>query len=191
MKRIFPRFVYFLFVILCLFVSCRQKASQGETANQSRAAFHDSLKNALYYNFDEGEYCRFQDGKYSFDTTFIVNTKAIHYTLNMSVGDVLIEHDFDHDSVDDALVPLTANGGGSGIFVGVVVMLNKNTTPVYSDGKWMGDRIVIDSAAMVGDTICVYSIVQGPDEPMCCPTMPYIFKLLFRGNKLELLNERI
>ena len=192
MKKIPFTLVLVLCLSFCLYYSCRQKSNRDEQADRFRAhaAFLDSLKNALYYNSDEGEYFRFHDGRFMLDTTYIFKTKTIRYVLQMSVGDVLIEHDFDHDSVTDALLPLTANGGGSGIFVGVAVMLNKNATALYSDSKWLGDRIKIDSAAMVGDTVCVYSIVQGPDEPMCCPTMPYIFKLFYKDSKLELFNER-
>ena len=194
MRYIITHIFYYSWFVLCLFISCQKNTNSSHNVDtkhiaESNSPFLDSLKNGLYYNSDEGEYYRFHNGKYIFDTTYVEESRTIHDVLYMSVGDVLIENDFDNDGVDDALVTLTANGGGSGIFVAVVVMLNKNSTPIYSDSKWLGDRISIDSSAMVGDSIFVYSIIQGPDEPMCCPTMPYIFKLLYHENKLQLLND--
>jgi hypothetical protein len=193
MKNIF-NISLIIFAGLFLLSSCQNNNGSDHNAgikhiSKSNSPFIDSLMNALYYNANYGEYIRFSNGQYICDTTYVENSDTIHDVLYMSLGKVIIENDFDKDGKNDALVSLSESGGGSGIFISVTLMLNKNNVPVYVDSKSLGDRIRLDSASIVGDSVFIYSIVQGPNEPMCCPTMPYIFKLVFRNNKLQLLNE--
>ena len=193
MKNIFNNSLI-VFAGIFLLSSCQNNKGSDQNAgikhiSQSNSPFIDSLMNALYYNANYGEYYRFANGQYICDTTYVENSDTIFDVLYMSLGKVIIENDFDKDGKNDALVSLSESGGGSGIFISVALMLNKNNVPVYTDSKSLGDRISLDSAAMVGDSVFIYSIVQGPDEPMCCPTTPYVFKIFYHDNKLQLLNE--
>jgi uncharacterized lipoprotein NlpE involved in copper resistance len=165
------------------------KATDTTNVGQLHSPFLDSLENAIYYNPSYCEYYQLHDGNYVLDTTYEMDSAVVHDVERVSFGGVLIENDFDNNGVDDALVGLSESSTGSGIFYSVALMLNRNNSPIYKDSKSLGDRIQIDSAAMAGDTICIYAIVQGPDEPMCCPTMPFVYKLIYNNGKLILLNE--
>jgi hypothetical protein len=174
--------------------SSSEKVTDKSVVEQTHSPFLDSLKNAIYYDPSYSEYYQLHDGRYILDTTYVDSTfgmkyKEVHDVERIFFAGVLVENDFDSDGIDDAIVGLSESSTGSGIFYSVALMLNKNNSAVYKDSKSIGDRIKIDSALMSGDTICIYSIVQGPDEPMCCPTMPFIYKLIYKNDKLVLLNE--
>ena len=148
---------------------------------------YDSLLNAGYYDVYSSKYYRLKNGNYVDSTTYEVD--PFHNGLEYTFGRILIQKDFDNDGAKDALVTIIKNDGGSGVFVSAVIMLNKKNVPVYADCKELGDRIKIDSVSMVGDTIFINSLIQGPDDAYCCPTMPYVFKLRFLNNKLQYVKE--
>lgn len=190
MKNIISISIGVLCAAILILSSCRNR-NDSENKNSARIHPHfiDSVMNGSYYNSTYGEYFRFHNGTYAIDTTVVENGDTIRTVLSISIGSIVIEHDFDHDGETDALVSMHENGGGSGTFVSVAVMLGGNNTAAFADSKFLGDRIKIDSAAMAGDTVVVFSLIQGPQDPLCCPTMPYIFKLMFRNKVLDVLNE--
>lgn len=71
-------------------------------------------------------------------------------------------------------VILVSNGGGSGIFYDLAVVMDV-------DGQWtnvatttLGDRVVINSLAIENNQVVLDMVTQGPDDPMCCPTQQMV-----------------
>lgn len=71
-------------------------------------------------------------------------------------------------------VILISNGGGSGVFYDLAVVM-------VVDGQWtnvattaLGDRVVINSLAIGNNQVVVDMITQGPEDPMCCPTQQVV-----------------
>jgi hypothetical protein len=91
--------------------------------------------------------------------------------------------DLNGDGAEDAAVILEANSGGSGIFVHLAAVL-------YQDGKaqpvasaLLGDRVEMQSLAIVDRQITVDLITQGPQDAACCPTkeVSYTYTLVGDG----------
>jgi heat shock protein HslJ len=88
-----------------------------------------------------------------------------------------------------AVVLFGENGGGSGVFtvLNVVQDVDGAATPVAS--TLLGDRVVIHNVSIVGDRIYVDMTTQGPDEPMCCPTLRVEREYTLEGGELVLQDE--
>ena len=63
------------------------------------------------------------------------------------------------------------NGGGSGVFTVLNVVQSVDGAPTPVTMALLGDRVVIHNVTNVGDLIVMDMTTQGPDEPMCCPTL--------------------
>lgn len=59
---------------------------------------------------------------------------------------------------------------------------------MMNDLLYFGDRVQIDSVKMVNDTIKVYSLVHGPEDGLCCPSVPFVFLIKNNNGKLIQLN---
>ncbi len=80
--------------------------------------------------------------------------------------------DLNMDGLADAAVILVFNSGGSGVFRMLVAMLDEQGNPKQVDAAGLGDRVKIERFQVTGDgEIQVRMITQGPDDPMCCPTV--------------------
>lgn len=81
-------------------------------------------------------------------------------------------------------VILVSNGGGSGVFNDLAVVMEV-------DGQWtnvattlLGDRISINSLTIENNQVVVDMVTQGPDDPMCCPTLQVVVAFELQGNEL-------
>jgi hypothetical protein len=69
-------------------------------------------------------------------------------------------------------VILAENGGGSGVFESLVVVLNQHGLPKQSGSAALGDRVKVNAVTIQDQRIRLDLTVQGPNDPMCCPTLP-------------------
>jgi|GEM_PF-2746856 len=76
--------------------------------------------------------------------------------------------DLDGDGVEDAVVFLVENSGGTGNFVYVAAQLNQNGAPVDAGAVWIEDRIQIKSAAIQNGQIMLEVTAEGPGDAACC-----------------------
>jgi len=83
-----------------------------------------------------------------------------------------------------AVLMMGCGGGGSGDFRSLVAVWNANGTLVNSNGKELGDRIVVNSIAISDGVVTVDMLTQGPNDGMCCPTQRKILRLALQGNQL-------
>ncbi len=94
--------------------------------------------------------------------------------------------DLNGDGIADAAVRLTVNTGGSGVFNYLVTMVSRDGISQQAASVLLGDRVKVNSISIGDGVITVDEIVQGPDEPLCCPTQPKTVKYrLIDGNLQE------
>lgn len=80
--------------------------------------------------------------------------------------------DLDGDGTADAAVVLGENTGGSGTFESLVVVLNRDGSPLQADTVQIGDRVRVNSITIEDQKITLDEFVRGPQDGMCCPSQP-------------------
>lgn len=90
--------------------------------------------------------------------------------------------------------PITAtilglDQGGSGIFVYLAAMAATEDTYTNLDTVLLGDRVQVRSVRVDGGLIKVNLITQGPDDPMCCPTLEVERTYALENGTLQLVTE--
>jgi len=124
----------------------------------------DKLRNGTYYAPYFRQTVTLKDG---------VFTEGVSpNTTSVQMLDVVAYGDLNGDGVDDAAVILAENGGGSGVFESVVAVLDSGGLPYPVGQALLGDRFKINSAKIASGEISLDMVVQGPNDPMCCPTQP-------------------
>jgi hypothetical protein len=95
--------------------------------------------------------------------------------------------DLNGDGKADAAIILSENGGGSGEFESVVAVINQGGKPHQVSQAHLGDRVQIKSADISSGVIHLDMLVQGPNDPMCCPSLPQKQNFWLIDNKLWLM----
>jgi heat shock protein HslJ len=86
------------------------------------------------------------------------------------VDDFTLTGDLNADGVDETVVLLWTNSGGSGTFDYIAVMNRDSAgTPVNLATAALGDRVGIRAARIVNGRVIVDAIQAGPDDAACCP----------------------
>jgi hypothetical protein len=135
----------------------------------------NALRNTEYSSeFADGNKIKLTDGKYQNDAAHLLITFA---PLNAS-------GDLNGDGVDDAAVILASNTGGSGVFYHLAAVINRNGTPQHVASVLLGDRVKIEAMSIRSGTITLDMVVQGPQDPMCCPTQKTRQSYRLEGDKL-------
>jgi heat shock protein HslJ len=146
----------------------------------------DKLKNAEYRGIYE-ETVQLIDGRYEGEP--FVEGGASRPTVTFidphAVGDL------DGDGVEDAAVLLAENSGGSGTFIYLAAVLNRNGNPQNTATKLLGDRVQVNSLSIEDGEIIVDMTTHGPDDPMCCPTQRVVQTYQLRGNELVQTSEEV
>ncbi len=79
--------------------------------------------------------------------------------------------DLDGNGQQDAVMIMAVNTGGSGIFVYLAPLLNLDGAIESPMLAGLGDRIQVNRVRILDDgLISVNMIIQGPNDPQCCPT---------------------
>jgi hypothetical protein len=92
--------------------------------------------------------------------------------------------DLNGDGVADAAAILTVNTGGSGIFYQLAAVLASPSGPLHTATAFLGDRVMIDQFSIQDGVILLDMTVQGPDDPLCCPTQKTSREYLLAGDRL-------
>jgi hypothetical protein len=95
--------------------------------------------------------------------------------------------DLDGDGKEDAAIILAENGGGTGTFESLIVLLNQNGIPHQTSDSTLGDRQVINSMDISSGVIHLDMVVHGPNDPMCCPSLPQKHNYWLISGKLWLM----
>jgi heat shock protein HslJ len=78
--------------------------------------------------------------------------------------------DLDGDGVEDAVVFLLENGGGTAVFTYVAAQLNHNGQPVDAGAALVEDRTQVRSAAIQDGQVVLDITTRGPGGGDCCPS---------------------
>lgn len=92
--------------------------------------------------------------------------------------------DLNGDGAGDAIVILYANPGGSGTFFYLAAVINQEGDLVNLAGEFLGDRVKVESVSIEEEDIVVHLVTHGPDDALCCPTQPAIWRYALEGNSL-------
>ena len=75
------------------------------------------------------------------------------------------------DGRETAAAVLISSGGGSGTFYDLVLLIWGQDGWKQTDTTPLGDRVKVHSVTLSGREVIVDLTEQGPDDPMCCPTL--------------------
>lgn len=89
------------------------------------------------------------------------------------------------DGKETAVAMLISSGGGSGTFYDLVLMIRGPDGWMHMDTASLGDRVKVHSIALAGREIIVDLTEQGPDDPMCCPTLRRTKRYLVQDGHLN------
>ncbi len=145
----------------------------------------EALANATYsVEMSESGAATLVDGQYS-EPVADTDTQTLVWLLEPRA-----RGDLDGDGVEDAVVLLAVNGGGSGNFVYLSAVLNDQGAPANVSNLLLGDRVDVQSVEITADGVILVDMVQqGPDDPMCCPTQHVLKTFELVDNELVLIAE--
>jgi len=78
--------------------------------------------------------------------------------------------DLDYDGLADAAVLLAENTGGTGVFVSMIAVLNRDGSPLPVASIFIEDRPMINSLVIQSGEVLLDAVLHGASDPMCCPT---------------------
>ena len=108
-------------------------------------------------------------------------TEQVHAGL---VGDLVAFGDLDGDQVADAAVVIFIDPGGSGTFIHMLAMQNREGAPVQAGREFLGDRVRVQSLTISGGRIFVTMLAHGPDDGLCCPSTGISRAFTLQGRRL-------
>ncbi len=95
--------------------------------------------------------------------------------------------DLDKDGIDEAVVLLAENGGGSGIFVSLVVFQVEGDQIVQGPSYYIDDRPIVNSLSIAEGILKLDVTIHGPADPMVNPTLRTVQRLKLEGQRLVLI----
>jgi heat shock protein HslJ len=181
---------YFIVVALLLGVlafavgGCGPAADvSGKEGDSVASLTEETLKNAEYRGI-YAEAIRLTDGKYEGEP--FVEGGASRPTV--AFINVYAFGDLNGDGLDDAVVVLVENSGGSGSFVYLAAVLNRGGNPENVAMQFLGDRGQVQSLTIAEGEITVNLATHSPDDPMCCPSQQEVQVYALQGNGLVQLS---
>jgi hypothetical protein len=124
----------------------------------------DSLRNGTYVTTYESQTVTLINGFYS------GSMGATPYSVRMLTTYAL--GDLNGDGNNDAAIILAENSGGTGTFVSVVAVLDQGGAAQQVSQEKLGDRVVVNSVDITSGVIHLDMVVDGPNDPLCCPSLP-------------------
>ena len=143
----------------------------------------DQLRNAEYHLpllGDEDTAIRLVDGM----GTLVYGegaTERVHVGL---VDDRVAFGDLDGDGVADAVVVAYVNSGGSGTFIYLIAVLDRDGAPVQAAHAFLGDRVPVQSLTIASGKIVAQTVAHRPSDGLCCPSLEITRRFTLQGNRL-------
>ena len=98
--------------------------------------------------------------------------------VNSATGDI------DGDGKTDAAVILSSQTGGSGTFVDLYSVIDRETGAVARGPASLGDRVKVDSLRVEDRAIRLFLVTHGPNDPLCCPTQKSVETFVLHADTL-------
>ncbi len=102
---------------------------------------------------------------------------VIQMSDNIAVGEL-------NDGQQAIAVILVSQTGGSGTFYDLAVLTEQDGQAVPTAVTYLGDRIIVNSLAIEDGQIVVDMVVQGQEDPFCCPTQHVVQTYELQGEEL-------
>ncbi len=129
------------------------------------------------------------------DRTVQLSDGHYEYTPDRITAGLIADHtacgDVTGDGSEDGIAYVWANTGGSGGFVYLAVVSADAGAPANIATLFLGDRIKLLSTAIDDGQITLEAIVQGPDDPFCCPTQQVVQVYALQDGRLVETESRI
>lgn len=138
------------------------------------------LRNAVYHSPDWGDY-QLADGLYHRPGAAPGESSDVYVT---QLIEPVAFGDLNADGIEDAVVFLSTQNGGTGHFREMAAMINQGGNPVNVSTVSLGDRVVIEAAQIQAGVITLNMRVQGPNDGMCCPSQSVTWKYQLEGGSL-------
>ena len=151
--------------------------------SESRTLSQSMLFNSTYRSPDWGEY-QLVDGVY-YRTPPTLQESPESYTTR--IQDPVFYGDINADGLEEALVILNTQNGGSGHFIELAAVLDQNGSAYNVSTVYLGDRVAIESGKVENGTIVLNMRVQGPNDGLCCPSQSATWNYVLNGNQLTKL----
>jgi hypothetical protein len=94
--------------------------------------------------------------------------------------------DLNGDDLPDTALLLAENGGGSGVFVSVVIFLNQGRQPVQAGAVLIDDRAKVNRLTIQNGAVVVDALIHGVNDPMSDPTFAVSESYQIVGDGLQL-----
>ncbi len=138
------------------------------------------LRNGVYRSPDWGEF-QLMDGVYYRTPTAPQESPEIYTTR---IQDPIFYGDINADGLEDALVILNTQNGGTGHFIELAAVLNQNGSADNISTIYLGDRVGIESGTVENGIIILNMRVHGPNDGMCCASQFVTWNFVLSGNQL-------
>ncbi len=147
----------------------------------------EELANTSYLNeFAKAGIVQLMDGVYREPVAEDSATELVVMLTHHAVfGDVA------GDEVEDAVVVLVSQPGGSGSFYDLAVVRKQDDALTNLARIQLGDRVQIKSLDIENGEIIVVMLAQGPDDPMCCPTQTVSNHYVLESGELVLTQSEV
>jgi hypothetical protein len=136
------------------------------------------LKNFTYFAPQYQKTVQLTDGKFQAGSGADIFLAALQ--PEMAFGDL------NGDGAQDAAVLLAENGGGSGIFVSLLAMLNQGGLPIQKASAFIDDRPKINSLTIMDGRIVLEALIHSATDPMVSPTFAVTETYSLVGERLAL-----
>ena len=100
------------------------------------------------------------------------------------VNDTVAFGDLDGDGIADAAVVVFISGGGSGTFIHLVAVLDRNGAPEQAAWAFLGDRVPVRNLTIAGGRIVAHTVTHRPSDGLCCPTLDVTRTFGLEGDQL-------
>lgn len=155
--------------------ACGKHPPAQTPATTSMVVTDDDAANATYKteNTDSGE-MKLADGHYE--------------DSDLTTGDLdtlEARGDLDGDGREDLVVLLVTGTGGSGVFRDIYVLRrDAGGKLLVSPPAFLGDRVDVNDLRVERGEVVVDLVVQGENDPLCCPTQPVTYRFRLANNEL-------
>jgi immunoglobulin-like protein involved in spore germination len=105
-------------------------------------------------------------------------------SISVAVSDFIAVGDLNADGTNEVAALVSENYGGTGVFLAVYA--NENGTLTFQNSTVVDDRPQLNTLSIEGGEIFLDTVIHGPDEPMCCPTLRTTRHYRFVDNQLDM-----
>jgi len=92
--------------------------------------------------------------------------------------------DLNGDDRPDAAVVLASTTGGTGTFIDLYAVLDRQDHAVSRGPASLGDRVKVDSIRVFNRAVHLHLLTHAPDDPLCCPTQHVVETFVLHADTL-------